>query len=144
MIKAIIVDDERKAQLLLSQLLEKHCNNVDVLSLASSVDEAIDAIHKHKPDIVFLDVEMPGGDGFELLERLHPIDFQVIFTTAYKHYAIQAIKFSALDYLLKPIDIDELIESVHKLTAKVQSKEPVQETPEKVCGSFRFRLQRQG
>ena len=118
MIKAIIIDDERKARLTLKQMLDQHCNNVEILSLAASVDEAYDEIKKHNPDLIFLDIEMPGANGFELLKKFDSVNFKVIFTTAYNEYAIQAIKFSAIDYLLKPIDVDELIEAIGKIDAQ--------------------------
>ena len=122
MIKAIIVDDEAKSRATLNSLVTKHCKNISIAEMADSVDAAILAIEKHKPDLVFLDIEMPFGSGFTLLERIKNPAFDVIFTTAYDHYAIKAIKFSALDYLLKPIDIDDLTAAVDKLENKSSDK----------------------
>lgn len=115
MINAIIVDDEVKSRETLNNLVARHCTKVNVLGLCDSVDSAIKAIEDHKPDLVFLDIEMPFHSGFNLLERIKDPDFEVIFTTAYDHYAIKAIKFSAMDYLLKPIDVDELKVAVSKV-----------------------------
>ena len=115
--RAIIIDDEKKGREILKSLIETYCKEVEIIAQAASADEGYELIQKHEPDLVFLDVEMPGGNGFSLLERFNEITFQIIFTTAFDEYAIKAIKFHALDYLLKPIDIDELrvaIENVKK------------------------------
>ncbi len=122
MIKAIIVDDEAKSRTTLNSLLSTYCKNVDVLATADSVASAISEIDKHKPDLVFLDIEMPHGNGFTLFEKIPQPDFEVIFTTAYDQYAIKAIKCSALDYLLKPIDGDDLISAVNKIEDKQKNK----------------------
>jgi two-component system, LytTR family, response regulator len=118
MIHAIIVDDEEKSRVTLNNLISKHCPKVQVNELCNSVDTAIKAIERFNPDIVFLDIEMPFHSGFNLLERIKDPEFDVIFTTAYDHYAIKAVKFSAMDYLLKPIDVDELKEAVNKIGGK--------------------------
>ena len=118
-IKAIIVEDEQKNRENLRQLLLKHCPEIDIIACCSSAAEAYEAIVSLQPELVFLDIEMPGGNGFSLLESLPEIHFEVIFVTAYDHYGIQAIKFSALDYILKPIDIDELIQAVAKAAKKI-------------------------
>lgn len=112
MIQAIIVDDEPRAQQELSYLLERHTPEVVVIDIVSSVDEAEKSIKKWRPQLVFLDIEMPRENGFNLLERFKDYPFSVIFTTAYDEYAIRAIRFSALDYLLKPIQPNELKESI--------------------------------
>lgn len=112
MIKAFIVDDEKKGRESLQKLLEEYCNDVTVIGQADSVESAYQFINKQKPELVFLDIEMPQGSGFELLKRFEKINFKTIFVTAHQHYAIKAIKFSAVDYLLKPIDVDELVEAV--------------------------------
>ncbi len=114
MIKALIVDDEEKSRITLKNLLAMYCPNVDVLELCDSVTSALKFIDERMPDLIFLDVEMPFHNGFTLLEKIKDPSFQVIFTTAYDHYAIKAIKYSALDYLLKPIDSDELKAAVDK------------------------------
>ncbi len=118
MIKAIIVDDELGARESLSKMIEKNCKQLEVVAKADSMLAAYDAITKHHPDIVFLDIEMPNGNAFDLLEKFKEIDFNIIFTTAYDHYAIKAIKFSAVDYILKPIDPEELIEAVKRFQEK--------------------------
>jgi len=112
--KAIIVDDELYCTEVLSALLKKHCPEVDILAEFTDPQRAVPAILENTPDLLFLDIEMPRLNGFDLLERCKPINFQVIFTTAYNQYALRAIKISALDYLLKPIDAEELIEAVQK------------------------------
>lgn len=114
MIHAIIVDDEEKSRNGLANIIKRHCPLVKVVELCDSVNSAEQAIERSKPDLVFLDVEMPFNNGFELLQRIPSPTFKVIFTTAYDQYAIQAIKFSALDYLLKPIDIDDLKRAVER------------------------------
>ena len=118
---AIIVDDELHCREVLNIMLGMHCPEVNLLQECEDGFIAIEAIQRHKPDIVFMDIEMPGMNAFDTLQKLDKIEFQVIFTTAYDQYALKAIKFSALDYLLKPIDADELIASVAKASEqKVQ------------------------
>ena len=116
MIKAILVDDELHGLETLSILLADYCPEVKVMEKCPSAKKALDAIEKQKPDLVFLDIEMPVMNGFELLEQFDQIPFSVIFTTSYDQYAIKAIRFSALDYLLKPVDPKELVAAVHKIT----------------------------
>lgn len=106
--KALIVDDERKGREVLQKMIENYCEDVNIVAMASGADEGYELITRHSPDIVFLDIEMPNGSGFDLLEKFDDIRFRVIFTTAHDDYALKAIKFHALDYLLKPVDIDEL------------------------------------
>src|SRR5881396_333131 len=118
MIKAILVDDEVHCLDTLSILLKEYCSEVQILEKCSSAKAALEAIEKLKPSLVFLDIEMPAMNGFELLEQFDEIPFAVIFTTSYDQYAIKAIRFSALDYLLKPIDPKELIAAVHKVQAQ--------------------------
>ena len=118
MINAIIVDDEIHCLETLSILLDEYCPDVKVLERCSSAKKAIEAIDRTSPDLVFLDIEMPVMNGFELLEHYKEIPFAVIFTTSYDQYAIKAIKFCALDYLLKPVDPKELIAAVHKVEEK--------------------------
>jgi two-component system, LytTR family, response regulator len=116
MIRAIVVDDEPYASQALQTLLKKHCPDVVVEAACHSAQEAEERITALKPQLVFLDIEMPHRNGFELLEHFMPASFQVIFTTSYDQYAIKAIRFSALDYLLKPIDPRELQAAVAKAT----------------------------
>ena len=118
MTSAIIVDDELAGRESLSILLSEYLPDVQVLAKAESVKTAIEQIRTLKPDIVFLDVEMPEKDGFSLISETNPNDFEVIFTTAHPEYAIKAIKASAIDYLLKPIDHTELEEAVKKVESK--------------------------
>ena len=118
MIKAIIIDDELHCLETLSILLKDYCPEVQVLEQCRSAKKGLEAIEKFKPDLVFLDIEMPVMNGFELLEQFSTISFAVIFTTSYDQYAIKAIRFSALDYLLKPIDPKELIAAVQKVSSK--------------------------
>lgn len=118
MLSAIIVDDEANGRETLNSLIENFCPEVKVSGMARSVDEGLELIAKYKPDIVFLDVEMPFKNGFDLLHEVPDIDFEIIFTTAFSQYAAKAFKFSALDYLLKPIDVDELREAVSKANQK--------------------------
>ncbi len=114
MINAIVVEDERKAAENLRELLGQYCPSVRFLGHASDAEEAREQIQRLQPDLIFLDVEMPRQNGFDLLESLGNINFSVVFTTAYDHYALRAIKFSALDYLLKPIDGKELAAVIDK------------------------------
>lgn len=117
MINAILIDDEAHCLDSLTILLKKFCPEVQVLERCLSAKQGLDATMKHHTQLVFLDVEMPSMNGFEFLEQFHEIPFSVIFTTAYDKYAIKAIRFSALDYLLKPIDPNELVGAVHKVKA---------------------------
>ena len=118
MIKAMIVDDEQSSIDLLKWLAEQYCPDITVVKTARSVAEAIPLIRSVKPDILFLDIQMPHQSGFDLLTGIDQWSFEVIFTTAYNEYAIQAIRFSALDYLLKPIDEAELKKAVERYKAK--------------------------
>ncbi len=114
MITALIVDDEKKNRDSLRKLLKENCPHVNVVGEAGSAEEAVGLFKQHHPNLVFLDVEMPNGNGFDLLRQLNEFNFKVIFVTAHAHYALKAIKFSAIDYLLKPIDVDDLIAAVKK------------------------------
>ena len=107
MIKTIIIDDEPYCCDALEVLLQRYCPEVQVVGICHSGKEAIKAIQEVQPQLVFLDIEMPQMNGFELLEKLPSISFELIFTTSYDQYAIRAIRFSALDYLLKPVDREE-------------------------------------
>ncbi|MDW3650662.1 MAG: LytTR family DNA-binding domain-containing protein [Bacteroidia bacterium] len=120
---AIIVEDERASRETLHSYLEKYCADVEVVEMADSVKSGVIAIREHKPDLVFLDVEMPYGNAFDLLEAIGEINFQTIFVTAYSHYAIKALNYSASYYLLKPIDIEELIAAVDKVKQNIESGE---------------------
>ena len=115
MIKAILIDDEVHCLDSLNMMIRDYCPEVQVCDLCSSGKKALESIEKIKPELVFLDIEMPVMNGFEMLEHFKQIPFSVIFTTSYDQYAIKAIRFSALDYLLKPIDPKELVVAVHKV-----------------------------
>jgi two-component system LytT family response regulator len=125
-LKAILIDDESNSRNSLLQKLHTHCPQVDVIAEAENGEEGIKAIETHKPDIVFLDVEMPRMNGFNMLQQLQRRDFELIFTTAYDHYAIQAIRCSALDYLVKPIPILALKQAVERAQEKRQTNAPNQ------------------
>jgi two-component system LytT family response regulator len=109
--KAIIIDDEPDAIKSLSIMITDFCQNIEIIGTANSALAGIKQINKLSPELVFLDVEMPDGTGFDLLDSIPNRNFQLIFTTAYEHYAIRAIRTHAIDYLMKPIDIDELIKA---------------------------------
>ena len=115
MLTAIIIDDEQKGRIALRQKLHDYCEDVNIIGEAENGLDGIKLIEKYKPDIVFLDIEMPRMDGFEMLHQLPVKNFHLIFTTAYDQYAIKAIKYAAFDYLLKPIDIDELKSAISKI-----------------------------
>src|SRR5580765_1444951 len=116
MIKAVIIDDEMHCRKTLSILLKEYCPDVQVIEQCDNGEGGVEAIKKLKPDLVFLDIEMPRMNGFEMLEQLSEISFAVIFTNGYDQYAIKAFRFSALDYLLKPIDHEELRKAVLKVS----------------------------
>lgn len=118
---AIIIDDEKKGRALLNVLIKENCPEVNILGMGSNVKEGIDLIKALSPDVVFLDVEMPGGSGFDLLAKVDHTKFSVIFTTAYEEYAVRAFKFSAIDYLLKPIDENELVRAIKKVNRNKHS-----------------------
>jgi two-component system LytT family response regulator len=124
MLKAIIVDDEKVSREILQDYLGKYCTDVSVLALAESAAQGIECIKKHKPDIVFLDVEMPKGNGFDLLEQLEDINFETVFVTAFDNYAIQALNYSAAYYILKPVSIDELVTAVEKIKTQREKNQP--------------------
>jgi len=118
MIRALIIDDEARARQGLEVVLEKYCPRVEVLCSCESPIDALKKIKELQPELIFLDVQMPEMSGFDLLNKIDEITFDVIFITAYDKYAIKAIKFSALDYLLKPIDVEELVAAVNRISKK--------------------------
>lgn len=122
MLTAVIVDDEEKNRTTIERMLQNFCPQVKILGKADSVKAAIELMEQEMPDVVFLDIEMPGGNGFTLIEHYPAPGFEVIFTTAHDLYAINAIKFAALDYLLKPLNILELKEAVARAEKKVADK----------------------
>ena len=120
--KAIIVDDEPANVKNLTVLLDKYCPQVEILGAATNNHDALSLFESDRPDLIFLDIQLDNDTGFNLLKLLPKKDFEVIFVTAYDNYGIQAIKFAALDYILKPIDIDELVSAVNKAEIKLREK----------------------
>jgi two-component system, LytTR family, response regulator len=120
--KAVIVDDEKDSRDILSNYLKKYCPDVEVCGMGESVASGLQVIQKYQPDIVFLDIEMPYGNGFDLLDKASDLNFETVFVTAFDNYAIQALNQSAAYYLLKPIDIDELVHAVEKIRKELESK----------------------
>lgn len=114
---AIIIEDEARAQRTLQTLLEMYCPQIEVIGLASRISEAVKIINDSPPDLVFLDIELPGENGFALFKWIPNPTFKTIFTTAYERFAIDAFRVSALDYLLKPIQAEQLVRAVAKLSA---------------------------
>jgi two-component system, LytTR family, response regulator len=123
MLRAVIVEDEAASRETLRNYITKYCKQVTIAGEADSVKTGIEVISRYKPDIVFLDVEMPYGNAFDLLDQIEEKNFETVFVTAYDHYAMKAINFSASYYILKPIDIDELIKAVEKIVEMKESKE---------------------
>ncbi len=121
--KAIIIDDESSGRRAIRNYINKYAPNIEVLDEADSVKNGLFAILTHKPNLVFLDIRMPDGTGFDLLEKLPEINFQIIFVTAYEQHAIKAFKYSAVDYLLKPINPDDFMAAVSKLKSQAKLKE---------------------
>ncbi len=126
MLKAIIVDDEPYCCEILAAMLESDFPEVDIVAICKNGTEALSAVRQYSPDLVFLDVEMPKMNGFEMLEQLPSINFHLIFTTSYDQYALKAIRFSAIDYLLKPIDREELKKAVQKVKERIHVPIPQQ------------------
>ena len=123
--RALIIDDEINNCLNLKNILADYCPEVEVLGMGHSAVEGLELIQKHEPDLLFLDVEMPGGSGFDLLEKLPQTNFNVIFVTAYNEYAIKALRLSAIDYLLKPVNILDLKAAVARAQKQKLNEEKV-------------------
>ena len=123
MIRAIILEDEQQSRQLLHEMLTDHFKNILVLAVCENAEEARVAINEYHPDIVFSDIELEKGSAFDMLQQLETIDFEVIFTTAYEKYALQAIKFSALDYLLKPFGIADLDNAIKHYQERLNKNE---------------------
>jgi len=121
-LKAILIDDEKNNLINLEQLLKAYCPMVEVVATAMNAAEGKSLLLQHHPDLVFLDIQMPEKNGFELLRELHQYDFEVIFVTAFDQYAIQAVRFAAVDYLLKPLNIEELQAAVGRAMANTRDK----------------------
>ncbi len=116
---ALIIDDEKNGRENLAGLIRQYCPQLSIVAEAASVGEAIQKIEEFRPRLIFLDIEMPGGNGFKLLEHFKTFPFEVIFVTAYDNFAIKAIRFSASDYILKPINLNELIAAVEKVCRRI-------------------------
>lgn len=121
--KAIIIDDEQNSRELTSNLVKEYCPDLDILGLATSVNEGHIAILQHKPDLIFLDVQMQDGTGFDLLNRFTAIDFKIIFVTAHQEFAINAFRRSAVDYLLKPLTPPDIIQALNKVKQSLLLKD---------------------
>ncbi|MBN2890609.1 MAG: response regulator transcription factor [Bacteroidales bacterium] len=116
-IRTVLVDDEKNSLIIMQRLLEKHTPQVEIVATAQSVAEGIEVINEHNPELVFLDISMPDGDGFEVIEKVESKDFQVIFSTAYDQYAIRAFEVAALHYILKPVKPEDLVEALARFEA---------------------------
>lgn len=121
-IKALIIDDEQSACDILSQLLVRFCPNVEVIGVANNVEDGVALIKKNQPDVVFLDIQMPKYAGYEIVNFFPKVDFEMIFVTAFDNYAVKAFELSAVDYLLKPIEIDKLKQAVERLKDRIEQK----------------------
>lgn len=126
-LNALIIDDEEHCREALEQLITDDFPEIHLLEVCSNPKDGIAAIKKHDPDLVFLDVEMPGMSGFELLQQLPEINFDLIFSTAYDKYAVRAFKASALDFLLKPVDKADLTSAISKIRAKQKKESPLKQ-----------------
>lgn len=124
--RAVIIDDEAKARRILQNFLTDYCKQVQVIGFAEDVMQGVKLIQKEKPDLVFLDIEMPGYNGFQLLEFFDDIDFEIVFVTAYSEFALKAFQVSAIDYLLKPLQIDQLVKAVEKVERVVGQHQSAQ------------------
>lgn len=124
-IRAIIIDDESNCRSALLKQLEWSAPQIEILATCENVDTGLDAIKHYQPDLIFLDIEMPGKNGFDLLKSFDQIDFEVIFTTAYDAFALEAFKVHAIDYLLKPIDEDALLEAIKRVNIHIKNKKPI-------------------
>jgi two-component system LytT family response regulator len=127
MIRTVLVDDETDSIRVLQKLLETYCPRVSVVGTAEGVETALAVIQATRPGLLFLDIEMTQGNAFDLLNQLRPLSFQVIFVTAFDDYAIRAFKYSAVDYLLKPVDIDELVSAVDRVVERTQQRDIIEQ-----------------
>jgi len=146
MIRCILIDDERNALEMMEWLLKTYCPQVEIVDMCMSAQEGIDSINSHKPDVIFLDIEMPRMNGFDMLEQFDKLFFDVVFCTAYDQFAIKAFKYSALNYLLKPVDPDDLKATIDRIEERksIPSKEqfqlllqninaPIKTTPQRIA-----------
>ena len=121
--EAIIIDDEPKLREVLDIKLKQHCPEVAVLDKVSNVEDAYEKINLFQPKIIFLDIAMPGASGFDLIQKFETINFEIIFVTGYNEYALEALKLSAVDYLLKPVKTQDLIDAVEKAKERIDKKQ---------------------
>lgn len=142
--KAVIIDDEEKSRKLLRNLLARYCDDVEVVDLADSVASGLSSIRRNRPELIFLDIVMPNENGFELIDRLQNVDSEIIFTTAFDQYAIRAIRTCALDYLLKPIDVEELRGAVSRARNKLQSQAKIDDRLQTFLDNIRSPQQKIG
>ena len=124
MIRTIIIEDEPVSRDMLTLMLQRYKNDIDIIDICSNPTDGIESIAKHEPDLIFLDIQMPKMNGFDMLKKIGQINFEVIFTTAFDQYAINAIRISALDYLLKPIDDEDLSIAIEKCKERLLDKKP--------------------
>jgi len=129
MISAAIIDDEMKSVLILKKLLQDHCPGVDVIIETNNIVQGYSLIREKRPQLVFLDIEMPEGSGFDLLREFDDPSFHVIFVTAHSSYAVKAFKHSAIDYIVKPIDVDDLVNAVRKVTDIIRKESVLNKAP---------------
>ena len=122
-IKTIIIDDEPGNIATLTKMVSEYCTDVELLGTANNIHQAEKLIRQYQPDLIFLDIEMPHGNGFDLLNNLAPINFEVVFVTAFNAYAIQAFKYSAVDYILKPVSINDLKNAVIKVKSRLEKQQ---------------------
>src|SRR4030095_11298995 len=127
MIKCVLIDDESNSLEMMEWLLKNYCPQVQIVAMCNAATAGIEAINAHHPDVVFLDIEMPHMNGFDMLEQFENLNFDVVFTTAYDQFAIKAFKYSALNYLLKPVDPADLQETIARIEKKkaVPTKEQI-------------------
>lgn len=125
--KAVIIDDESKLRKVLEFKIKKFYSNIEIVGEAGNVQDAIEIIDMYNPDIVFLDIAMPGGSGFDLLENYNELDFEIIFVTGFDEYAIDALKLSAIDYILKPVRDEELQKAVDKAINEIDKDEQIKQ-----------------
>ena len=121
--KIVLIDDEKKIQNTLKGIIESFVENVEIVALANNVAEGIEQINKCQPDIVFLDIDMPDGTGFDLLKKLSQINFSLIFCTAFDQYAVEAFKYNAIDYILKPFDVEDVKKAINKAQNSLKFRE---------------------
>jgi len=124
MIRTIIIEDEPVSRETLTIMLKRYPDDIEIVDTCSNPTDGIESIARHAPELIFLDIQMPKMTGFDMLKKIPKIDFEVIFTTAFDHYAINALRISALDYLLKPVDAEDLTSAIEKCKQRLMEKKP--------------------